>query len=220
MQKSKKYSEKTLVFLFLFFLSLVPLAVSAQDNENPEETVADSENKKKETKKDNPMSGLPLSQRLTFGGDFGLSFGNASTLINISPLIGYRITEKLTAGGGFTYLYVRGRIPGTVAVVTNTYQTYGARVFGRYNVTESFFAHTEFEYLNVPYRNNRNGAEMRTWLPMAWVGGGYRIPFGERSAFLIYAAYNLLHSQSYLRADGIAYSPYPSAIVIRTGFAF
>ena len=35
-------------------------------------------------------------QRLFFGGNFGLTFGNF-TFINVSPVVGYRLTDKFSA---------------------------------------------------------------------------------------------------------------------------
>ena len=39
----------------------------------------------------------PLRERLYFGGNFGLSFGNITSVI-VSPLAGYHITPRLSAG--------------------------------------------------------------------------------------------------------------------------
>ena len=53
--------------------------------------------KKKESpkaEKDNEDDGPSLSDRMFFGGNFGLQFGNP-TLIDISPLVGFRMTERL-----------------------------------------------------------------------------------------------------------------------------
>jgi hypothetical protein len=215
----KKIVLNTVKMLTLiFFLMTMPFISSfaQEEEENKEEK---TENKDEEKK--NSLADEPFSKRLVFGGDFGFSFGNSSSLINISPLIGYRFTEKFSAGGGFSYLNLRARSLSTNNATVN-YQLYGVRVYGRYQITENIFAHAEYEYLNVPYASNTSliYKELRAWLPMMWLGVGYRMPLGERSAFLVYAAYNVLHANAYYRNDGIAYSPYSSPITVRTGFTF
>lgn len=47
---------------------------------------------------------LTFRERLFFGGDFWLSLGN-STYINISPVIGYRLTDRFSTGLGPVFLY-------------------------------------------------------------------------------------------------------------------
>jgi hypothetical protein len=214
----KAISDAVKMLTLLFFLLTMPFFPSfAQEEEEKEE-----ETEKKEEKDNNPLADEPFMKRLVFGGDFGFSFGNSSSVINISPLIGYRITEKFTAGVGFSYLNLRGRTLGTYGTTVN-YQLYGARVYGRYQFFENIFAHAEYEYLNVPYSSNSSTltrVELRAWLPMMWLGVGYRMPLGERSAFVVYAAYNVLHANSYYRNDGVVYSPYASPITVRTGFTF
>ncbi len=44
------------------------------------------------------------SNRLVLGGTFGISLGN-STTINISPQIGYALTNSFVVGGGVSYNY-------------------------------------------------------------------------------------------------------------------
>jgi hypothetical protein len=45
-------------------------------------------------------------EKLFVGGNFGLTFGNSYTLINISPQIGYRFNRFLAAGLGINGLYI------------------------------------------------------------------------------------------------------------------
>ncbi len=42
--------------------------------------------------------------KLFFGGNFGLSFGDY-TIVNVSPQLGYRFNNYLAAGAGINLLY-------------------------------------------------------------------------------------------------------------------
>src|SRR5215213_11128085 len=53
---------------------------------------------------DAPKQGFDKS-KLFFGGNFGLGFGNVSTLVNISPQVGYRFNRYLAAGAGVNFIY-------------------------------------------------------------------------------------------------------------------
>lgn len=46
---------------------------------------------------------MPLLDRLRLGGSFGLGFGYV-TNINLSPMAGLNITDKLVGGVGVTYM--------------------------------------------------------------------------------------------------------------------
>ncbi|MBL7736479.1 MAG: hypothetical protein JNL51_13545 [Chitinophagaceae bacterium] len=50
-----------------------------------------------------PVKGFDRN-KLFFGGNFGLSFGN-NTLVNISPQAGYRFNRHFAAGAGINALY-------------------------------------------------------------------------------------------------------------------
>jgi len=60
-------------------------------------------NRQTQTVSDN--SGFDI-RRLTFGGRFGLQFGDY-TVVNIAPQVGYNFSDKFNAGGGFSYSYYK-----------------------------------------------------------------------------------------------------------------
>jgi len=64
--------------------------------------------------------------RIYIGGNFGLQFGNY-TIVDLSPQIGYRITDRLTSGIGITYMYLKYTDP----VYNFSYKTniYGGSIF-------------------------------------------------------------------------------------------
>jgi hypothetical protein len=91
-----------------------------------------------------PADASPLKNRFFFGGSLGLQFGSA-TYIDVSPLVGYKITPKLHAGVGLTYIYYKVKD----SYYNYAYETsiYGGRVFGRYYILDNLFGHAEFEIL-------------------------------------------------------------------------
>jgi hypothetical protein len=142
-----------------------------------------------------------LTDRLYAGGNFGASFGLV-TYVEVSPLLGYKITEKLSAGIGFTYSYLSDKR----YVPTFSTSIYGGRVFGKYMVYQNFFAYSEIEGLNI----DKIYSEGRTNIYNVYIGGGYQQAIGANSSFGIMLLYNLNQTAS-------AYY-YQANPVIRVGF--
>ena len=66
------------------------------------------------------------------GGNFGLQFGTI-TLIDVSPLIGYKITDRYSMGIGGTYTYYRDK-RFNPAYTSNVY---GGRLFAKFIIWEN-----------------------------------------------------------------------------------
>jgi len=135
------------------------------------------------------VSEMKLKDRLTYGGNFGLNFGDI-TMVDISPMIGYRTTNKWVNGVGLTYQYYEQR---RVSFKTSTF---GGRAFSRHMVYKNVFAHGEYELLkfNVLSRNlEQNPAH---WFPALFVGGGVFQSFGgkSQSGLVITVMYNLIYT--------------------------
>lgn len=147
--------------------------------------------------------------RLYFGGNFGLQFGSF-THIEASPIAGYMIYQKLSAGVGVIYQYFR--IRGNSQVGNYETNIYGGKLFGRYNISQQLFGYTEYENINLDVIfNTSNGYELgRAWVPAFFIGGGYFQPIGNRAGVTVMALYNLLHYPGR--------SPYNSPLVLRVGF--
>ena len=119
--------------------------------------------------------------RVYGGGGIGLQFGTI-TLVNVAPDIGYKITERYSAGVGIRYIYFSDRRPPPYSL-----NIYGASVFNRLIITDFLFAHAEYEVLNGqwnPYTTRRFN------LNNVWVGGGLRQVTGNVSLNLT-ALWNL-----------------------------
>jgi hypothetical protein len=143
--------------------------------------------------------GSDFWDRVFIGGNLGLQFGDL-TFVDISPLVGYRVTDQLAVGIGGTYIYYRYRdFYGEFK--TNIY---GGRLFGRYYFIEELFGHVEYEILNLERPDDFNYNQLRRAnITSIFVGGGYRQYIGERAALELMALYNLTEEP---------YSPYSNPI--------
>jgi hypothetical protein len=150
-----------------------------------------------------------FTDRLYFGGNFGLQFGTF-THVEASPIVGYMINEKLSAGIGGIYQYFRVR--GGNRVPDYETNIYGGKLFGRYNFSQQLFGYSEYENINLDViYNTSNGFELgRAWVPAFFIGGGYFQPIGNRAGATVMALYNLLYD--------VSRSPYNSPFVLRVGF--
>ena len=147
-------------------------------------------------RKDEPT--LNFKDRIFTGGNLGLQFGPV-TVIDVSPIIGYRITDKIQAGIGFTYQYYKY---DAYKFETNVY---GGKLFGRYFITDYLFAHAEYEYLNLEAFDFK---KRRVDVTSLLGGAGYFQKFGNNSGFTIMLLYNFTES---------VYTPYNNP-VFRIGF--
>lgn len=151
--------------------------------------------------------GSTFFDRVYLGGNFGAQFGT-TTFVDVSPLAGYMITDKLSAGVGITYQYLRYKPAPNVSFSTSIY---GWRTFVRRNIGRQFFLHGEFENINLElYTPSSADGIQREWVPGLFVGGGLFQPIGRKAGFMISALYNVLY-------DDIR-SPYNSPLVLRVGF--
>lgn len=139
-----------------------------------------------------------LADRIYFGGGGGFSGGTNYVNLSVSPLIGYKITDRLSTGLQITYQYVKFYD----ANVSN----YGGGPFLRFNLTDRLFTYSQYEYMNF----GTNVSEERFDFNSLFVGLGYSEPVGDKVAFNITALYNLLYR------DG-SNSPYQSPFVFRVG---
>lgn len=147
-----------------------------------------------------------FASHLFFGGGLGLQFGSM-TLIEVSPLVGYKVTPKFSVGISPTYKYYHYNdyYGPSLDLKTNVF---GGSLFSRYVIWENLFAHVEFETL--AYNTEVPGYPItREQFNSFFVGGGYNQPIGGNSAMYILALWNLNDTPD---------SPYVNP-VIRVGFS-
>ena len=158
---------------------------------------------------------LIFRERLFFGGHFGLMVGTI-TNIELSPIVGYRFTPRLSLALGPKYQYYKE------GIFINTH-IYGGRAFARYmlikdlnnliplNLNAGLFFHTEYEGLSLEEKYFGSlGYEGRFLLNSVLVGGGVSQPVGDRGALNITVLWNI---------NGTDNTPYTNP-VIRIGFNF
>lgn len=147
--------------------------------------------------------------RLFTGGNLGLQFGT-ETIVDLSPIIGYKVTDKFVTGIGLKYQYYRYKYnKQTPAFETSTY---GGSIFSRYYILDNIYIHAEYEVLNLAtiymYPNTGYVFEGdRIWIGSLLAGAGYRQSIGGRSSFNIMILYNF---------NETIYTPYTNP-VIRVG---
>ncbi len=146
-----------------------------------------------------------LNDKLFYGGNLGLQFGTV-TRIDISPMLGFKVTEKFTPGLGFIYQYMNDR-----NYPDSKLNVFGGRIFLRYYFFERFFTHAEYEYLTFKTNNfNPIGKEEQISLNNILLGGGIREKISEKTYVNLAILWNINES---------AYSLYSNPI-IRGGVIF
>lgn len=146
-----------------------------------------------------------FKSHLFFGGGFGLQFGSV-TLIELSPLVGYKVTPKLGIGLSPTYKYYsyRNSYYSSSRLENNVY---GGSIFVRYMIFENIFAHAEYESLFYNIKVTGYPTDMRQYNSVL-VGGGYRQQISANAAMNLMVLWNLNDTPD---------SPYTNP-VIRVGF--
>lgn len=158
---------------------------------------------------------LGISDRVVFGGNFSLSFGSNS-FIYIAPAVGYKITEKLLAGGGYIYQYAkfsRAFNPNTNQFEPFNYEStiHGPKFFAYYSPLEIIYVGSQLEYLNHDVLLNFPSQEItKQWTPVLFLEIGYLQKIGS-GAVQFGMRYNVLHDVD---------SPYNSALIPTIGIFF
>ncbi len=141
-----------------------------------------------------------FKDRLFFGGNFGLSFSNNISYIEVSPLIGFWVTDELAVGTGPIYQYYKNEYYKLKLNI------YGGRVYSRYILFRNFFIHAEEQLTFNKYdlttgqtTDDNNVKAVNDLL----VGGGLRMPIGQRSSINLVLLYNLTESDYSLNSNPV-----------------
>lgn len=175
---------KKLVLLIVLFMS-TQLAMAQYS----EETITQESNWK---------------DRVFTGGGLGFGFGDVDW-VNVSPVLGYRITDRLAGGLSLTYRYSNYKFYSP-SLKTNDY---GGSLFARYLVRAPVFLQAEYEYLNFEFPVSV-GETQRLDFSSLLGGGGIAQPLGRNAALIVTAMYNFSYANS-------VESPYASPWIFRGG---
>lgn len=125
-------------------------------------------------------------KKLVYGGNFSIFFSNGTSFIDVSPLIGYRFTDKFIVSTGpvFNYLSVNnGKFRYSTSI-------YGGRALAQYFIVPQAYAQVGYDLLNRnnPYAQDPNS---RVNIENYWVGGGFRQNLGGVASLQASILYNL-----------------------------
>lgn len=160
---------KSLILTFFLFLGV--LSFSQYDPDYSDDQEYD-------------INELSFKDRLFTGGNFWASFGQISS-VEISPILGYRITKDFSAGVGLKYNWFRQNL--TPAFTTSMF---GGSTFARYTFFNRIVTQAEFEVLNLEVFNSFTSSE-RKWVPIGLVGGGY-----AANGFQLMLMYDLIGNEN------------------------
>jgi hypothetical protein len=129
---------------------------------------------------------MSTKERIFVGGFIGLQFGTF-TAVSVNTLAGYRITNRLSAGIGGTYMYANDRYWEQ----SMTSHTYGGSLFARFRVIEKAFIHAENEWLSVVSRaDHLDDGRRRISETNFLLGPGYGFSLSPRARLNILLLYN------------------------------
>ncbi len=161
------------------------------------------------------ISGLGLSaqtwnitDKIYAGGGVGFGFSNDFLTYNVSPLVGYKFTDQLSAGFRVAYQHSRNN------QTDDRFNAWGLGPFARFRFPGPLFIHTEYEYLRFKVKNPTTDFESEALdFSSFFVGGGLSQPLSRNAAFDILFLYNLLYDENEIPR------PYNSPIVLRAGIS-
>lgn len=211
-----------LLLILLLSLCCAEYAVAQDDYYKPQDTTSRKQTEQIKTmpvkveKKDNltKIAEEPktFEDKLRLGGSFGLRFGSV-THVNISPSVGYEITDRLIGGVGGTFMWYKYRYYDTNTIY------YGGRTFLMYSIIPQLHLNAEYEALNV-----ERSYQKRTWIGSPMVGASYTQPLGAKLIKGVHMTllYNLNYNNQVDYTAGPAaarnISPYASPWVFRITF--
>lgn len=163
--------------LYLFIVCLLVANLYGQDSTDVYQAPVQQKTEKSNVK-----------DKIYYGGNIGLSFGSY-TQIGIYPLIGYKVTPKLSAGVKITYQYIKDNRFNSTYTTSN----YGGSVFARFRIIPQLYLHSEYEMMNYKLYNSV-GEYDRTWVPFLYVGAGYSQRLGSNTWLNVQVLFDVLQN--------------------------
>lgn len=203
-------SRLTILTGILFFLFLNFGFAQTEDNVNNDQQAVQSSKSKEPKYSTPPQSKKSFKERLYFGGFIGLQFGTF-TSIDISPLIGYRVTPEFNVGIGVLYNYTSFDYGPPIG--QHGYSSWGGRLTANYTLFNFLALGIEYQYRTVEILEGFDDLGQPIFgeqgVNVLFLGGGIRQKVGRNTSMFIMAYYDVLQEE---------FSPYNS-VVLRIGVA-
>ena len=193
--ENMKFGFGILLAFFLLSPNLRAQIDRTEDGNEPETIITTEE-------EDTEDPGVSVWDRIMFGGDLNLWFGNV-TVVGVSPAVAYDVSldQKFIIGGGPIYQYTNWvGSPGDSHM-------FGLRNFAMLTVFDFLLVMGQYEWLNYNYQNDNTRLNSHA----LFLGGGYVEHFDSGFFYLAFL-YNVLP----MGQD----SPYFYPFDIRTGIFF
>lgn len=133
--------------------------------------------------------------KIYYGGGIGFSFWGDYFRISIEPMVGYKVTPKLSAGVKLMYEH----IDDSRSAVDIVYNNYGGSIFSRYRVVPQFYLHAEYAYYNYNYKFKSESLESETisnWVPFLLLGGGYSQQVSKNTWLYVQALWDVIQDDN------------------------
>lgn len=149
------------------------------------------------------------------GGGFGAGFGDY-TFVNVSPIIGYRVSPRLSVAMRLMYQYTTFDYFDVVEQEVKKYNgnDFGIGGFARFMLYGPVYLQAEYEHLNYDALYT-NGDTSRDTFDSFMAGGGIAQPVGGKAFLFLTAMYNFSYEN--FNTANVYRSPYNSPWVIRVG---
>ncbi len=141
--------------------------------------------------------------KLTFGGNFGLQFGDY-TVINVAPQVGYNFTKYFSLGTGLGYTYYKEDYG--VGEYSRHYLSYN--IYGRIYPLQTFVIGVQPEISRMWEKETigRNTYDNNEFVPSVLVGIGFRY-----SGMIAMLQYDVIQNKN---------TPYGNSIFYSVGYGF
>lgn len=193
--------SKLIITLFSFFIGMFIF----QDADAQRRTNPTNNNAELEEPRGRKIFG---NDKWFIGGNAGANFNRNFGFVELSPLLGYMLTETLAVGAGPVYQYIGSNGTGL--------HTYGIRGLARQDIFNNFFLQGEFANLTI-----RSGGQKCNYrrLPL---GGGLKFNGNGRTYFYGALLYDLFYNsdQGVGATNCFVIDDTGTPIVYRLGFSF
>jgi len=154
--------------LVVFFLSF-STEVDAQRKRSKRKS--DTKERSRSSRERSEKETVSFADKLTYDINVGNITLNNGFGITLKPAVGYKFTERLSAGLALRAFYNFVNVRGGDDV---SFFSYGPAAYGRFKISEEIYL--QGEYLRMSYDGGPNGDRFSRSTPM--IGGGYVSGFG------------------------------------------